>query len=292
MLLYHLSDHLPIFYIRHDKIKKSSFGYLSARKINDTTTQAFKNLLETAPWEIVAKENRPNHAYSTFFENLDGAYELAFPIVDIKINKRNFPFNPWMTPGLLRSRKQKEKLGAKKLKKPTAYNKENFQTYNSIYNKVIRQAKKKFYETRFKEICRDIKKTWDTVREALGTKKIKSGIPPYLRIGNNTLNDDKSVADGFNDFFSSIGSELANKITATRRHFTEFLGERVTSNFTFARVTPDLIREVAAQLKPKRSCGPDNISSKLLKDILPIIINILCHLFNLSFSNRLYSIKI
>ena len=36
-------------------------------------------------------------------------------------------------------------------------------------------------------------------------------------------------------------------------------------------------------MKSKLSCGPDNISSKLLKIILPIIIQPLCHLFNLSF---------
>ena len=39
---------------------------------------------------------------------------------------------------------------------------------------------------------------------------------------------------------------------------------------------------MAGKLKPKNSSGPDHISSKLLKKILPIIINPLCHIFNLS----------
>ena len=48
-------------------------------------------------------------------------------------------------------------------------------------------------------------------------------------------------------------------------------------------MTPQIIQEVAKKMASKTSSGPDNLSSKLLKDILTLIINPLCHLFNLSF---------
>ena len=41
--------------------------------------------------------------------------------------------------------------------------------------------------------------------------------------------------------------------------------------------------DIASKIKSKNSCGPDNISSRLLKEILPIIADPLCYLFNLSF---------
>ena len=39
---------------------------------------------------------------------------------------------------------------------------------------------------------------------------------------------------------------------------------------------------MAGKLKPKTSSGPDSISSKLLKAMIPYIISPVCHLFNLS----------
>ena len=40
---------------------------------------------------------------------------------------------------------------------------------------------------------------------------------------------------------------------------------------------------MAGKLKPKLSSGPDNISTKLLKQMIPVIMVPLVHLFNLSF---------
>ena len=53
-------------------------------------------------------------------------------------------------------------------------------------------------------------------------------------------------------------------------------------NFIFKQITLQLLLETAGTLKGKNSSGPDNISSKLLKKILPIITIPLCYLFNLS----------
>ena len=83
-------------------------------------------------------------------------------------------------------------------------------------------------------------------------------------------------------FFSEIGSELANSFLGSQDDFRDFLGEEVQHNFTFPRLTIEILQSVANSLKPKRSCGPDKISSALLKDIFPYIVVPLCHVFNLS----------
>ena len=57
-------------------------------------------------------------------------------------------------------------------------------------------------------------------------------------------------------------------------------------------MTPELLNEAASKLKNKSSYGPDNISSKLLKKILPIVVNPLCHLFNLSFQTGYIPIQL
>ena len=54
-----------------------------------------------------------------------------------------------MSKGLIISQKRKEKLFAKKKKKPSVTNDEHFRIYNTTYNKLRRAAKKLYYLNRF-----------------------------------------------------------------------------------------------------------------------------------------------
>ena len=87
----------------------------------------------------------------------------------------------------------------------------------------------------------------------------------------------------FNNFFSGIGPESANAIPHSNISFESYLGVPEPDTFQFSHVHHTLILEMCAKLKPKLSSGPDCISSKLLKIIMPIIIEPFCHLINLSF---------
>ena len=55
-----------------------------------------------------------------------------------------------------------------------------------------------------------------------------------------------------------------------------------TSSFEFSRISEIDILYICKQLKPKLSSGADFISTKLLKQIAPLIITPLHHLINLS----------
>ena len=117
-------------------------------------------------------------------------------------------------------------------------------------------------------------------------------IPDFFRKGEDIIDGDKNIANGFNDFFSSIGPELASKIPISSNNFSSFLGEKINSSFIFCQVTPELLIDTAGKLKNKSSYGPDNISSKLLKRILPSITIPLCYLFNLSFQTGYIPIQL
>ena len=122
ILLSFVSDHLPIFYVRQTPIKGPLPKVIQKRKINSVTVPAFKSLLESVPWNSVNEENRPKQAFGSFFEKLEVCGDMVFPIMNVKISKRVCPLNPWMTPGLLKSRRHKEKLAIKKLRCPTQAN--------------------------------------------------------------------------------------------------------------------------------------------------------------------------
>ena len=110
------------------------------------------------------------HTFDNFFEILDGAVNKVFPETLIKVHKFNSPLNPWMTTGLLTSRKRKEKLASKKLRNPTILAMNNFKSYNKINNSLKRNAKQNYYDSKFTEFSTNMRKTWETIREVIRKK--------------------------------------------------------------------------------------------------------------------------
>ena len=86
------------------------------------------------------------------------------------------PLCPLMNPGLLISHSKKEKLFLKKLKNPTPQNINAFKVYNKTYNKICWTAKKLFYDSKFTEFSSDMRKTWNTIRDIIGTKKRRKNV--------------------------------------------------------------------------------------------------------------------
>ena len=284
ILLESLSDHCPIFYLNELACNKTFAKPIACKKrlINAKTKAKFEDLLLNENWTDLMSENRPEHAFSMFFNKINRCHENAFPFIETKPTIKNTPINPWMTAGLLKSRKRKQQLYAKQIKNPTSNNINKFKVYCNEYKKLCRAQKKLYYSNKIDQYKNDSKKQWETINSIIGKVKDKGCIPDYFIEKGELIKGDLDIAEGFNTFFSQIGPELSNKCPSSSKSYTEYLKNKIDEDFVFSRVTPDLLEKVAKQLKPKTSAGLDNISSKQLKDILPIIVEPICHIFNLS----------
>ena len=77
-----LSDHFPTFYIEECRVQKVAPKPYKTRLINDETIPGFENLLRSAPWDCVMKDD-PKVAFDNFFEIIGNARDVAFPEVVI-----------------------------------------------------------------------------------------------------------------------------------------------------------------------------------------------------------------
>ena len=284
VILDSLSDHCPIFYLSCINQPKSQNkpSKPKTRLINENTNFKFQTLLSEQNWDLIMNENRPNQAFSSFFGNVKTCYEESFPFINRSSTVKTSPINPWMTPGLLKSRKTKQHLYSRKSLHPTAHNINAFNNYVKLYKSLCRSAKTKHYVTKINNYKTDANKTWQTIREVLGTFKDKSHIPDFFIENQEVIQGDINIAEGFNKFFSEIGSKLSSEIPSHNGSFHSYLGERIEENFVFKEITKESLLDIGKTLKPKKSSGIDNLSSKQLKEVLPIVVEPLCHLFNLS----------
>ena len=87
--------------------------------------------------------------------------------------------------------------------------------------------------------------------------------------------------------FAGIGPELASAFSDVGyEEFEETPHQHSGENFTFCRVTEGMVLQFLCKMQSKCSQGPDGISTKLLKVIIPHILGPLTHCYNLSFQSE------
>ena len=283
IILSHISDHFPTFYVDQTHVAKQKPQPYKTRLINEATQNSLKDLLQTANFESVLSESEPQKAFDNFFSLYNSSAELAFPEITIHPKKSKFAHSPWMTPGLLISSKSRHKLLRTKQTNPSRQNISNFRQFNKIFTACRRKAQALYYSEKFTQCKSDLKETWRLVREVSCSKaRQRDKIPDFFRYKNNILREPQEIADNFNKYFTEIGPDLANKIPASEKTFSEFLGAKSDLDFKFCELSDTRLLNFIKRMKPKTSFGEDLISNKVLQFVAPYILQPLKHLINMS----------
>jgi hypothetical protein len=215
------------------------------------------------------------------------------PIVTKCFNRHKHKISPWITKGILKSLRTKDKLHSK-LKKAKTENqieilKRQYTRFRNIYQSVIRNAKKLYWENKFTECKSNIKLTWKNLNNILHRTANKKDFPNYFINNEHQISDHNDIANAFNQYYVNVGPKLAEQI---RRHDNSlnFLPTvNLTSSFFMQPTTPDEITTIIKLLKPKTSCGYDGISPKLVKSCdQHAIVMPLTHIANLSFEKGIF----
>jgi hypothetical protein len=188
-----------------------------------------------------------------------------------------------MTSGLLISSFHKHKLLNTKLKTPTPHNVRNYATYDAVFKKVCRLAKKKHYEQMLNNNINDSKTTWKILRDVAKLSTKTKCMPSAFDVNGRIVSDPEEIANNFNEYFSNIGADLGKQATPQQTSFKRHLVDNCPNSFFMCPVPPDELITTAQSLKSKLSQGHDLISSKLTQLSIASVAMPLSHIFNLSF---------
>ena len=156
-----LSDHFPIIFINElmrvpaptDDLENCVYK----RDFTENALNCFKQALFETSWDSVKNLKQPNEAYNKFLEIFTELYQEYFPIRKIKIKPKR-ALSPWITNGIVKSSKRKQKLYEKFLKHRTPINEANYKAYKNLFETIKRKSKKRFYSEKL--IQGDVKNTW------------------------------------------------------------------------------------------------------------------------------------
>ena len=82
----------------------------------------------------------------------------------------------------------------------------------TILDKDIKEAKTMHYKTTMKEAGKDSRKLWGTINEIVDWKQCRHKMPDKFVKNGNTITGNKNIANAFNEYFASIGKQMADSL--------------------------------------------------------------------------------
>jgi sarcosine oxidase/L-pipecolate oxidase len=285
ILVSDISDHFFTFTLPDYQKKREAPKTYSARNFSNTNIQNFRLALRTLTWNTTLSSNSVDESYNHFWADFKPIYDSHFPKMTRKPNKNRQKISNFLTPELLAARRTKLELHKIYLASPTPDNKANYTKHRNEYNTAVRKQKAQYYEQSL-AASRNSKDTWHILKEAANLNKNTHCITEILANGTLTSNDTE-IANTFNHFFSTAGSNIANSLPTSDKDPLTYLSDLPDTArlLELEGCGQILVGNTIRQLVSKTSTDLDGISSKLLKAIQYEIEKPLAHIFALSLSS-------
>ena len=197
-----------------------------------------------------------------------------------QMSRKSLISKKWLTAGLLKCTRKKERLYYRFTRNPTSENEYEYKQYKNSLNHLIRTAKKNYFIKMINE-DQQHKKLWKLVNLNLkGPESQKQTIQKIVH-HDQIKTSPKIIADCMNEFFSTIGSTLLN-VFDTNTNFESYLMQNNINQFGFEEISFSNLSKIVHSMKSKTSAGLDGISMRVIKKIFPAIAKTLLALINSS----------
>ena len=150
--------------------------------------------------------------FDSFYSAITTTIDKHAPQKKLSKREAKFQSKPWITQGIRKSIKTKNKLFNCYVRNKSQVNHSRYKTYGNKLKHILNFSKKLYYDEYFSYHVNNIKATWRGIKQLISLKGGKLSFPSRLIVGDDTLTDAKSIANAFNKYFSSIGPTLANAI--------------------------------------------------------------------------------
>ncbi len=272
---------------RHAVGKKT----IVTRKITEEKIDQLREKIANINWSDTIEEQDNDSKWNRLTTHISTALDEICPCIEKKVSTNTKPSKtPWLTEGLRIS----EQTLAKKMKKAnkhpnnieagqTKNNWELFKEYRKIHSRTRRAAKRRYFDSAFREVKHDAKKTWELINRFTKTKKENNTITELIRNGVK-IKRNEEIAECFNQFYSNVGTTQAATIPDTDTIPADFLTDDHPGSIFFGPCTPDEIIKTCSKLAKKKSKGPDSIPTNILISCIPELKEVLADCINSSFT--------
>ena len=276
-----ISDHDLIYAVLNLKRCPQTPTYITTRSYKNYQRDAFIHDLSQVPWHIIETFDDVEdslHAFNILFNQI---LDQHAPVRTVKVRGRPNLCITSEIRELMRTRDQWRKL-ARRSNDPLVW--AGYRNYKQEVKREIRLAEHQFVTEQIANNANNPGSMWKTIRSCLPKK---SASPKTY------TQDDETVANMFNDFFTSVGQSTVDKIKALASEYNYDLTKLnfvprhypLSEQFSFHPVECKQVEQIVTSMPSNKAPGLDKVSVRVIKDCLPTILPSITHIINSSLGN-------
>ncbi|XP_065665725.1 uncharacterized protein LOC136087146 [Hydra vulgaris] len=167
-----ISDHLAQFVQIPSFHSTYTTENIYRRCFQRFNNDAFLDDVKSIPWsQLIKEEDDPNRSVKLFMQNFENILNIHAPLKPLTKRQIKSKSKPWITQGILKSIKIKDKLYRKFLNHSSTIIKERtfnlFKAYRNKISNLLKISKKNFYSNFFQNNLHNMKNTWKGIREII-----------------------------------------------------------------------------------------------------------------------------
>ena len=251
-----ISDHKLVYSVLNLRRKRMSPQLKTVKNHKGMDVEAFRKTLVNTPWWI-----------SFVFDEVDdklNAWELLYKNVVseyVKIRKAKVRKDslPWMTTALRKLLNERYKLLRIWQQDKNGVNHEKYKKARNLAKKEMRNAEVNYWKAEFAKATNS-REFWKTVKRVQGKRLVKR-IGPIADDQGNIHTDDKTKAELMNQYFSTIGEELASKLPENENDENSFVS-RIVPCVEDLVIDVELLGKQLTKIKPEKATGPGDIKAR------------------------------
>ena len=169
ILVSDVSDHFPVFHINYGCAAQVPDECIVSRNFSYQNKIAFHEAVAEIDWGEMYTLTEAQSAFSMFHSTFTKLFNQHFPKRKIKIKYNNR--KPWLTDGLKKSIRIKNKLYMKYIRIKSAYYECTYKMYRNRLTRLIKIAERKYYADLLESNKSNLKKTWNILKTIINKKK-------------------------------------------------------------------------------------------------------------------------
>ena len=263
--------------------------------------RSYKNFIESDFCEDI--EHAPFHVMNIFDDVDDMAWftsSLIKYVVDnhapVKSKTVKFQSVPYMN-SALRKAQYKRNMARNRFKRYGKSCWEENRRHRNLVVKIRKSSMRKYFEDKCSKQDRHF---WKTISPFFSDKRFRNGRNIALSENDNIVNDPLTVAEIFNDYFSTVATDIGfddrieSAIDAINKHSTHPSVLKIRGNhnpehpFSFHLVDSQQVSLALKRLNARKATGYDNLPGKLIRIAYSELSYPLTHLINTSISLKCF----
>ena len=277
--VFDISDHLPVFSIINAPCKRMNEKRFYRDYKSFNKDEYIRDLSEI-DWHEKLRElgNNLHQATKNIIDTLEEVTRTHAPIKEVPRSKLKQIDKPWITNGILKSIKVKQRMYRSHFFSNDVRKVAQYKQYANKLNKIKAISKTKYYNNQFEKYKTNLKATWKLIGNLI-KRQPKGQLSPSRLIRNGIVYTDKhDIANQFNQHFVNVGINLANKLNTSSTNPTAYIRNSPVSSFVMSNVTESQVRQLFLSLDGNKSSNsiPNTIikiSSSIMAPIFTSIYN-------------------